>query len=164
MKMSTTKENQCDIAAIMKRRSLFATTREAIEEWKRQTVYTDCPVVLVKAMEDENDEVWIDKKLFTDVIAFLLEFARRSTGNDQQLKLTVSAGGLQSSRIVIDYTPLPELATEMRSPLMKSHFNEVILQIVSQHSGTLEFNEERHGCKITLILPPVAAGPQRRCS
>ena len=138
----------------MKRRSLLTITIEAIEEWKHQTAYKDCPVTLEKAIEGVNDDAWIDKKLFTEGIAFLLEFARRSSRNDNYLKLTVIAGGMKSSRIIIDYKLSPDRATETRSPFMMSHFNNAILQIVSQHGGTVEFNEERYGCRIVLCLPP----------
>ncbi len=141
------------IAATMKRQPLLATCMAAMEEWKRRTVYKACEVSVVNALLDANAAVWIDKPLFTDALADLLEFAARSSVNNNNLKLTAATSGLNSVRVLIDYTPSPEQNIETRSPFARSRFSGVTRQIISQHGGCLEFSEGRQVCRIMIRIP-----------
>ena len=126
---------------------------DAMEEWQRRTVYKTCEVSVVNALLDANAAAWIDKPLFTDALADLLEFAARLSANNDNLKLTVATSGLNSCRIMIDYIPSPEQNVETNSPFENSRFSSVTRQIISQHGACLEFSEGRHGCRIMMRIP-----------
>lgn len=162
--MNTLNTHKDTIAATMKRLSFLATCMDAIEEWKRRTVYKECKLSVVNALLDTNDAVWIDKPLLTDVIADILEFVARSSENNDNLKLTVATSGIKSIHISINFIPFHENHIEIRSPLLVDRFRDVTLEIISQHGGRLEFSKERNGCRIMLYLPLIVDEPQKRRS
>ena len=140
------------IAATMRRQPLLATCMDAMEEWKRRTEYPACQVSVDHDLLDANAAVWIDKPLFIDALADLLEFSARSSVDNNHLKLTVATSGTNSFRILIDYTPSPAQSIESRSPYARSRFSSTTQQIISQHCGCLEFSETRNSSRIMIRI------------
>lgn len=146
------KKKNDGISVAMKRQSFHATCLDALEEWKRRTVYNTSEVSVVNALLEVNAAAWIDKPLFTDAFAELLDFAARASANNDKLKLTIASSGISSFRVLIDYTPSPERNVENRL-YNNGRFSSVTRQIISQHGGSLEFNESRYSGQIIMRIP-----------
>jgi hypothetical protein len=138
------------IAAALRRQPLLATCMDAMEEWKRRTQFPACQVSVDHDLLDANAAVWIDKPLFIEALADLLEFSARSSVDNNNLKFTVVASGTSSFRIMIDFTPSPAQSIESRSPYARSRFSSTTQQIISQHCGCLEFSESGRSSRIMI--------------
>jgi hypothetical protein len=146
------KKKNDGIAATMKRQPLLSACLDAMEEWKRRTSYKACDVSVDSALLDANAVVWIDKLLFIDALADLLESSARSSIKNNNIKLTVATSGMNSFRILIDYTPSPEQGIETHSPWANSRFSAMTQQIISQHGGCLEFSETLNSSRIMIRI------------
>jgi hypothetical protein len=151
--MNMIKGNHNEIAATMKRQPFITTCMEAVKVWKNQTIYKEYTVSIVNSLLDVNDIIWIDKSLFIDAFADVLEFVARSSDNIDTITLTVATSGLKSIQVSINFVPSPNNNIEIRSPYLVGRFRDVTLQIISQHGGRLEFSKERSGYRITLCFP-----------
>ena len=147
-------ENSGGIAVSMKRQPIYPLCIEAVDEWKRRTVYNACEVSMVNALQNAGGVVWIDKPLFSDALADLLEVAARSSAKDKDLKLTVATSGVSSVHLLIEYAPQPQPeggASALAHP--ESRFSGETRQIISQHGACLEFSEGGNSHRIMIRIP-----------
>lgn len=147
------KERERSVAAVMKRQPFFPVCAEALAEWKRRTMYRECNVAVKNALLDTNTAVWLDKQLFIDALADLLEFAARSSAGNDNLTLALATNGINSYRVMIDYMPTPAYNVETPSQDLRGRFSDQTRQIISQHGACLEFSEGRQVSRITIRIP-----------